>query len=132
MKIGAVTLLGVAGVKHVAASPTGASLVITHGGENVIVDSARLVERGSLTFGDLHCQVCGQAGSRYERIGSQKFFSFAVAKFYRFEMRRINAQRQPLMADYVVHYLEMQLRLLRFRSLGIVHFVSVLRLVSLL
>ena len=45
MKVGAVALLRVAGIKHVAVSPARAGLVVFHRREDVVVDRARLVER---------------------------------------------------------------------------------------
>ena len=65
MKVGAVPLLGIACVKHVAASPTRASLVVMHSGKHVIVNGARLVQRFALALGDLHGQVCGQEGVQH-------------------------------------------------------------------
>jgi hypothetical protein len=47
-------------------------------------------------------------------------------------MRRINAQRDPLMADDVIDNFEMQTRLLGFRNFGVIHFISVFRLMGLL
>src|ERR1700692_118070 len=70
MKVGAVAFFGVASVEHITASPTGASLVITHSRENVIVDSTRLVERRGLAFASFHRQVCGQTRRRHKRIRS--------------------------------------------------------------
>src|SRR6266478_6853847 len=44
VEVGAVAALGVAGPKCVAVSPPGAGLVVSHGGKDVVVDRARLVE----------------------------------------------------------------------------------------
>ena len=47
-------------------------------------------------------------------------------------MRRIDAQREPFTADDVVDDFEIQLGLLGFRGFGVIHFISVFRLMSLL
>jgi len=54
MEVGAVTLLGIAGVENVAMSPARSRLVIAHGGEDVVVDGASLIEGLSLALSDLH------------------------------------------------------------------------------
>ena len=43
MKIGAVALLRIAGLQHIAVSPSGSRLVILHGGENVVVNGAGFI-----------------------------------------------------------------------------------------
>src|SRR5437660_1242695 len=51
MEISAVALLGVASVQHIAAPPAGAGFVVTHGGEDVVVDGSRLLQRRRPPFG---------------------------------------------------------------------------------
>src|SRR6202021_819190 len=112
MKVRAVTFLGIASVEHVAASPTCARLVVTHGGEHVIVDGACLVESCGLALRHLHGQFRRQAGWGYNCALCEKLLAFPRANFYCLEMRRVEAQGEPLMADHVVDNVEMQLRLL--------------------
>ena len=52
MEVGAVALFGVAGVENVPSAPPRASLLVTHGREDVIVNGARFIQRRSLTLRD--------------------------------------------------------------------------------
>ena len=132
MEIGAVALLGITGIEHVTASPACAGFIVTQGRKHVIVDGAGLVERRRLSLGDFHGQFRWHSSCRHERIRREILLLFAIAYPHGLKMRRINAQRDPLMADDVVNHFEMQARLLGFRNFGVVHFISVFRLMGFL
>ena len=69
MEIGAISLLGIASVKHVTVTPSCAGLVIAHGGENVVVDRSRLIQRSGYALGDFDCQVGGKPGDGHKFVG---------------------------------------------------------------
>jgi hypothetical protein len=72
MKIGAITVLRIAGPDGVAASPASAVVIVVHGRDNVVVDAARFVDR----LGDVFCLLVGKLADHaidgYEAIGEKE------------------------------------------------------------
>jgi hypothetical protein len=132
MEIGAVALLGIAGVQHVTVPPSGARLVIPHGGENVIVDCPRLIERRSFAFGHFDRQFRGQSGDRHQLVGLQIFLAIAILELNFGQARSRDTQGQALMLYHVIGDFEVQLGGLRFGTFGVVHFVAGPRLARFL
>ena len=108
MKVGAVALLGIAGIEHIAVSPARAGLVVAHGGEHVIVDGACLLERRGLAFGHFHRQVGRQSGDRDQFVRLQVFLAVTLLELNFGQTWSGYAQRQALVAHHVVDDFEMQ------------------------
>src|SRR5437868_7928760 len=124
MEIGAVTLLGVTSVERVAASPTGAGLVVTHGAEHVVVNGSSLIERRGLTLGHFYRQVGREPSDGNQLVGLQVFFAIAVLKLDIGKVGSSDTYRQPLVTDHIVDDFKMQIGRFGFGNLRVVHIVS--------
>src|SRR6476646_12188257 len=98
MKIGAVALLGVAGVENVPSAPSRAGLLVTHGREDVIVNGPRFIQRCSLTLRDFGRQNGWPARDRDQFVGLQILFTLSRGKGGPYEMRG-RVQGPTLMTD---------------------------------
>src|SRR5258707_1204682 len=68
MEIGAVALLSVAGVEHVAAAPASAGFVVAQRSEDVVINCTRFVERLLFTLSNLHGEIGGQSRDGHECV----------------------------------------------------------------
>src|SRR5579872_468506 len=129
MEVGAVPPLRIAGVEHIAVTPTSSGFVIFHGCKHVVVNGAGFLERSGLTLGDFRSQLGRQARDWYQRVGLQILLALFAGK-RRSRQVRGRIERNSLATSDRIFDLKMQLgSRLSLRRCKI-HIVTVFRFTS--
>ena len=115
MKVGAVAFLRVAGVKHVAVSPSSAGFVVAHVVEDVVVNGAGLIERRRLASRNFDGQFCGESCDGDQLVRSEVLLLFLLTQRRILQAGARDAQSQPFTTDDLVIYRKVQIAGLRFR-----------------